>query len=316
MEEVIVHPKVFISYSWDTENGDDEHKKWVRDLATKLRSHGVDVILDQFDLRLGDDLPFFMEQGLTTSHLVICICSEKYTEKANAVTKGVGYEKRILANDLLSDSNIKFIIPIVKNNHLKKKLPTFLSGSLYVDFDNEDFYNAYRALIERIYNIDTSNKPPLGTCPFVGNALSDEITTKLNIEKVNFCNTNMDGKASFDYKKNSGLYIIGTSDYSFTTMWSECGINSIYCCRDHIKRIGYNPNYTQIPDKKELKNFDYSSRCKSLKEGEIIVLENSNNRFAAIKILKVKKNNVDIDHLLEFEYKIYDVLCKLPKLAY
>lgn len=36
-------------------------------------------------------------------------------------------------------------------------------------------------------------------------------------------------------------------------MWSECGINSIYCCRDHIKRIGYNPNYTQIPDKKELK---------------------------------------------------------------
>ena len=95
MEEVIVHPKVFISYSWDTENGDDEHKKWVRDLATKLRSHGVDVILDQFDLRLGDDLPFFMEQGLTISHLVICICSEKYTEKANAGKKGVGYEKRI-----------------------------------------------------------------------------------------------------------------------------------------------------------------------------------------------------------------------------
>ena len=62
MEEVIVHPKVFISYSWDTENGDDEHKKWVRDLATKLRSHGVDVILDQFDLRLGDDLPFFMKK--------------------------------------------------------------------------------------------------------------------------------------------------------------------------------------------------------------------------------------------------------------
>ncbi len=51
MEGIIEHPKVFISYSWDTENGDDEHKKWVRDLATKLRSHGVDVILDQFDLR-------------------------------------------------------------------------------------------------------------------------------------------------------------------------------------------------------------------------------------------------------------------------
>ena len=206
MEEVIVHPKVFISYSWDTENGDDEHKKWVRDLATKLRSHGVDVILDQFDLRLGDDLPFFMEQGLTISHLVICICSEKYTEKANAGKKGVGYEKRILANELLNDSDKKFIIPIVRNNHSKKKLPTFLSGSLYVDFDNEDFYNAYRALIERIYNIDTSKKPPLGTCPFVGNTISDEITTKLNIEKVNFCNTKLLQKS--EMRKNMVMDLI------------------------------------------------------------------------------------------------------------
>ena len=116
MEEVIVHPKVFISYSWDTENGDDEHKKWVRDLATKLRSHGVDVILDQFDLRLGDDLPFFMEQGLTISHLVICICSEKYTEKANAGKKGVGYEKRILANELLRD------IQLMASNALRENV--------------------------------------------------------------------------------------------------------------------------------------------------------------------------------------------------
>ena len=101
MEEVIVHPKVFISYSWDTENGDDEHKNWVRDLATKLRSHGVDVILDQFDLRLGDDLPFFMEQGLTTSHLVICICSEKYTEKANAAKKGLDTKREFLQMNYL-----------------------------------------------------------------------------------------------------------------------------------------------------------------------------------------------------------------------
>ena len=103
-----------------------------------------------------------MEQGLTTSHLVICICSEKYTEKANAGKKGVGYEKRILANELLNDSDKKFIIPIVRNNHSKKKLPTFLSGSLYVDFDNEDFYNAYRALIERIYNIEGQRIFPVG----------------------------------------------------------------------------------------------------------------------------------------------------------
>mgnify|MGYP000376324453 CR=1 FL=1 len=71
-------------------------------------------------------------------------------KKPNAGPKGVGYEKRILANELLNDSDKKFIIPIVRNNHSKKKLPTFLSGALYVDFDNEDFYTAYKELIERV----------------------------------------------------------------------------------------------------------------------------------------------------------------------
>ena len=309
MEKIIEHPKVFISYSWDMENGNKEHKDWVCDLATKLRSHGVDVILDQFDIRLGDDLPFFMEQGLTTSHLVICICSEKYVKKANAGKSGVGYEKRILAGELLNDSDKKFIIPIIRNNHSGKKLPTFLSGTLYVDFDNKDFYTAYRELIERIYNIDTSKKPPLGTCPFIGrNSLSDKITTKLNIEKVKFYHSNIEGKVSFDYKENNGLFTIGIGDYSFITMWSECGCDSIYCYNDKLKRIGYDPEYTQFPTKNELSNFRYSSRCRKLKVGEIIILENHNNRFAAIKILNVIKNNTDINHILEFEYKIYEML--------
>ena len=50
MEEKI--PKAFISYSHDS----SDHKRWVAVLATKLRENGVDVILDQWDLSLGDDL--------------------------------------------------------------------------------------------------------------------------------------------------------------------------------------------------------------------------------------------------------------------
>ena len=75
------NPKVFISYSWDNEKNDD-HKNWVKKLATDLVRHGVDVILDQWDVRLGNDLAFFMEQGLPKSQLVICICSEQYAAKA------------------------------------------------------------------------------------------------------------------------------------------------------------------------------------------------------------------------------------------
>lgn len=47
------HPRLFISYSHDNE----AHKEWVLTLATHLRQHmGVDVILDEWDLRIGGDL--------------------------------------------------------------------------------------------------------------------------------------------------------------------------------------------------------------------------------------------------------------------
>ncbi len=81
--------------------------------------------------------------------------------------------------------------------------------------------------------------------------------------------------------------------------------DSIYCYDDYISRIGYDPKFIEFPELKFIKDFDYSSRCKSLKVGEILILENCDHKFAAIKILKVKKNNVDIDHLVKFSYHIY-----------
>lgn len=302
------HPIVFISYSWDTENGCNKHKEWVYKLATDLRHHGVDAIFDQFYVRLGDDLPFFIEQGLSKSHLVLCICSENYVKKANNGSKGVGYEKRILASELLNDTNKNFIIPVIKNNHSSNKVPTFLKGILYIDFDNNDEFTAYKNLLERIYDVDINKIPPLGTCPFHGNSISDRITTKENLEQIKFHSPNMEGKVSFDYKQHDGLFTIGINDYSFITKWSECGTNSIYCYKDKIKRIGYNPSYSDFPKSNELVSFNYSSRVRTLKIGEIIILENNYNKFAAIKILNVVKQKVDINHLLEFEYKIYTIL--------
>ena len=292
---------VFISYAWDS----DEHKNWVLKLASDLRSHGVDAILDQWDARLGNDLFFFMEQGLTTSHLVLCICSDRYVEKANGGIGGTGYEKRILASELISGNDTQFILPIIKGNSNYCKLPTFLSGLKYVDFDCGDYFDCYRELLERIYDEDIKKKPALGRNPFASTVLSDRITTKLNIEKVKFQNPAMEGIASFDYKSNSGHYIIGEGDYQFITNWSECGHNSIYCYKDNIFRLGYNPKYKEFPSPEEFVNFNFSSRVRSVNVGEIVLLENRKHKFAAVKVTKVQNREEDSDHLLEFEYKIY-----------
>lgn len=62
----MIPPKVFISYSHDSAT----HKKWVLEFATTLRDRGVDAILDQWDLKPGDDLSEFMEQNLEDSEMI------------------------------------------------------------------------------------------------------------------------------------------------------------------------------------------------------------------------------------------------------
>ena len=77
-------PKVFISYSHDS----DSHKSWVKEIATYLRSNGIDAILDQWVLSLGSDLAKFMEHGLSQSDRVLIVSTDNYIEKANSGNGG------------------------------------------------------------------------------------------------------------------------------------------------------------------------------------------------------------------------------------
>ena len=113
------NPTVFISYSHDNE----DHKSWVLKLASDLRSHGVNTILDQWDLRLGSDLRFFMENGLSDANLVLCICSESYVNKVNSGSGGSGYEGMIMTQSLLQNAKTEFVISIVRNNTSSQKVP-------------------------------------------------------------------------------------------------------------------------------------------------------------------------------------------------
>lgn len=60
----------------------------------------------------------------------------------------------------MDSGNRRFIIPIIKGNSQVHKLPTFLSGLKYVDFDNGQYFNNYQELLERIYDEDVKKKTP------------------------------------------------------------------------------------------------------------------------------------------------------------
>lgn len=298
-----MNPKVFISYSHDN----DAHKDWVLKLATDLRHHGVDVILDQWDLRLGDDLPFFMEQGLSSSTLVLCVCSDKYVEKANAGKGGAGYEKKILAADLMQDVEKNYVIPIMRNTSTMK-LPSFLAGSMYVDFSGEDYLSPYKKLLYRIYSEDIKEKPALGVNPFRDTSLSGRITTEVEIQRVDFSNPNYKGIVTFDYNRNSGNYTIGNGDYAFMIHWSSCGNDCIYCYCDRVRRIGYNADIDNIPISLDnITAFDFTSRAWPVYVGQVVMLENNEGKMAAVKVIDVKRPIRGKGASVSFEYLIYSI---------
>jgi TIR domain len=155
-------PKAFISYSHDTV----DHKKWVLDLATRLRASGVDAILDQWDLKPGDDLAHFMETQLTAADRVLMICTDNYVAKANAGTGGVGYEKMIVTASSLRRIDSNKVIPIIRQS-ASAKLPTFLQTKLYLDFSNSEQSDySFDELVRTLHNAPLYEKPPITTSPF------------------------------------------------------------------------------------------------------------------------------------------------------
>lgn len=156
-------PKVFLSYSHDSL----EHKKWVLDLATRLRSNGVESVIDQWALGPGDDLPHFMEQNLATADRVLMICTESYVQKANTGTGGVGYEKMIVTADLLRRIDSNKIIPLIRQSGTHA-VPTFLQSKLYLDFSRPDQMEfAFDELVRAIHGAPLYVAPPVSNNPFV-----------------------------------------------------------------------------------------------------------------------------------------------------
>jgi hypothetical protein len=160
-------PKVFISYSWTS----DEHADWVLDLATRLRrSSSVDVVLDRWDLKPGQDKFKFMEQMSTdpTVQRVLVICDKRYAERADARLGGVGTESTIISQEVYNQVAQEKFIPIVAERDLNDEpfLPVFLKSRLYIDLSDPRRYEAgYEELVLAIGGQRPHVKPPLGKAP-------------------------------------------------------------------------------------------------------------------------------------------------------
>ncbi len=176
--------KCFISYSWEEE----EHNDWVRDLATNLQLNGISTYLDQWDVYPGMDLTKYMETCIRESDYVLLICTPLFSQKANAGTGGVGYEKTIVTGEFYEGiASPKKFVPILRKGIPQDSLPSYLKSKVYIDFRNEKlFASNLENLLRHTFDSPKYVRPPLGPKP---KFLDSNFKQLANNEVVNSINT-------------------------------------------------------------------------------------------------------------------------------
>lgn len=156
-------PVVFLSYSHDS----DGHSEWVERLASDLRANGVDITLDVWDLKPGQDIGAFMHRGITAAQRVLLVCTDKYVQKAEAGTGGVGYESLIVTAEVVQAIDTMKFIPLLRANAGETKTPRFLGLRKWIDFTEDQRYDAsLEELLRELLGAPSKAKPPLGPNPF------------------------------------------------------------------------------------------------------------------------------------------------------
>lgn len=122
-------------------------------------------------------------------------------------------------------------------------------------------------------------------------------------------NPELSGRASFDYTNNDGHFTIGNNEFIFETHWSKGSNTSINVYNykygsAFIKTVAIADGLNNINEVKDGGVFDSSSSSRHPAKGQIVIIQNTNDFYAAIKILEIKDNRTENINKLTFEYKI------------
>ncbi|WP_353571800.1 toll/interleukin-1 receptor domain-containing protein [Candidatus Albibeggiatoa sp. nov. BB20] len=156
----ISSPKVFISYSWDS----DKHKQNVLAFAQQLIKQGIDVALDQFEQFPAQGWANWMLDQIEECDFVLIVCTETYNRrvrrKEEGRGKGVTWEGTIMTDLMYDDfhQNTRFI-PIIFSMEDMPHVPRFLgSVSRFMVTTKEGYKDLYRYLTQQA----AIQKPELG----------------------------------------------------------------------------------------------------------------------------------------------------------
>ena len=157
------HKTIFISYSRD----DQQHMDWVRTLANELITQGLlEVILDQYDLKIGNDPIYFMEKAMLADKVVM-ILTPNYKLKADKREGGVGAEYSLISQALYDGvpDQTRFI-PVLRVGEKNTSCPSFMKNRMFFDMKDDRLFDLLLFdLIKILKDEPITEKPTLGQIP-------------------------------------------------------------------------------------------------------------------------------------------------------
>lgn len=155
------HPKVFISYSHDS----PEHADKILEFANKLRSEGIDAILDQYEPWPEKGWAQWMLQQVSEADLVLMICTEMYykgvmDKLAPGEKRGIKYEWNLINNHFYKAGSVnKRFLPAILEKTCVKWIPDpFQAMPWFCVVTDEGYEDLYR----RLTNQPKTKRPNLG----------------------------------------------------------------------------------------------------------------------------------------------------------
>jgi hypothetical protein len=159
------HPKVFISYSHDS----DAHREQVLGLAQRLRTDGFDLMIDQYvEGTPPVGWPRWMLNQLDWADDVLLVCTSTYYERfrglaPSGVGKGVDWEGAIITNELYESKSVSTrFIPVFFGLADRDLVPEPLRGVNFYPLVSE---GNYQELKKRLAKATGAQPATLGLPP-------------------------------------------------------------------------------------------------------------------------------------------------------
>src|SRR5260370_22286466 len=154
-------PKVFVSYSHDS----PEHGDHVLALADRLRSDGIDCILDQYEESPAEGFPRWMDRQIRAADFVLMICTSTYARRLMGEEEpdtglGVRWEGNLIYQHIYNagTSNSRFL-PVLLPGANIANIPTPLQSATYYRLS---IASGYEELYRRLTHQPRTLKPILG----------------------------------------------------------------------------------------------------------------------------------------------------------